>query len=111
MVQDDSHSTLRASAFRRSRRSNGTADFAMAFLARAVRFPMLILLARPYFSIFYTFNVDFGIFYHISLTNPDFIPMPALDANDRKNLGYLQADDRNTKQQHADKDGQTVSPC
>jgi Lrp/AsnC family transcriptional regulator, leucine-responsive regulatory protein len=83
----------------------------MAFLARAVRFPMLILLARPYFSIFYTFNVDIGIFYHISLTNPDFIPMPALDAIDRKILGYLQADGRITMQQLADKVGLSVSPC
>jgi Lrp/AsnC family transcriptional regulator, leucine-responsive regulatory protein len=83
----------------------------MAFLARAVRFPMLILLARPYFSIFFTFNVDIGIFYHISLTNPDFIPMPALDAIDRKILGYLQADGRITMQQLADKVGLSVSPC
>jgi Lrp/AsnC family transcriptional regulator, leucine-responsive regulatory protein len=83
----------------------------MAFLARAVRFPMLILLARPYFSIFYTFNVDIGIFYHTSLTNPDFIPMPALDAIDRKILGYLQADGRITMQQLADKVGLSVSPC
>ena len=39
------------------------------------------------------------------------IPMPDLDAIDRKILGHLQADGRITMQELADKVGLSVSPC
>jgi Lrp/AsnC family leucine-responsive transcriptional regulator len=43
--------------------------------------------------------------------NREFIPMPALDAIDRKILSLLQSDSRMTMQELADKVGLSVSPC
>jgi Lrp/AsnC family transcriptional regulator, leucine-responsive regulatory protein len=83
----------------------------MAFLAGLLNRLMLILLARPNFSILYTPDINIGIFYHETTTQTEFIPMPDLDAIDRKILGYLQADGRITMQELADKVGLSVSPC
>src|SRR5882757_10445656 len=41
----------------------------------------------------------------------EFIPMPTLDAIDRKILSLLQSDSRTTMQELADKVGLSVSPC
>jgi Lrp/AsnC family transcriptional regulator, leucine-responsive regulatory protein len=83
----------------------------MAFLAGSWDPMMVILLVRPYFSILYTSDANIGIFYHKTPIQPNFIPMPDLDAIDRKILGYLQADGRITMQELADKVGLSVSPC
>jgi len=52
-----------------------------------------------------------GINYQDWPTNHEFIPMPLLDAIDRKILALLQTDGRMTMQQLADKVGLSVSPC
>jgi hypothetical protein len=44
-------------------------------------------------------------------SNHEFIPMPALDAIDRKILALLQSDSRMTMQELSDKVGLSVSPC
>src|ERR1700709_2099365 len=52
-----------------------------------------------------------GIKYQGEACNPEFMPMHALDAIDRKILGLLQSDSRMTMQELADKVGLSVSPC
>src|SRR5437016_7897273 len=52
-----------------------------------------------------------GINYQSGSYKSGFIPMPALDAIDRKILGALQSDGRVTMQQLADRVGLSVSPC
>jgi Lrp/AsnC family leucine-responsive transcriptional regulator len=52
-----------------------------------------------------------GINYQSDALKPEFIPMHALDAIDRKILALLQADGRTTMQELADKVGLSVSPC
>src|SRR5882757_4533288 len=52
-----------------------------------------------------------GINYHIWSPKPEFIPMLALDAIDRKILRLLQSDSRMTMQALADQVGLSVSPC
>src|SRR5712672_93825 len=49
--------------------------------------------------------------YQYPLPKPEFIPMHALDAIDRKILSLLQTDSRMTMQELADKVGLSVSPC
>jgi Lrp/AsnC family leucine-responsive transcriptional regulator len=53
----------------------------------------------------------FGINSHDLVPFNEFIPMPALDAIDRKILGLLQTDSRMTMQELADRVGLSVSPC
>jgi Lrp/AsnC family transcriptional regulator, leucine-responsive regulatory protein len=57
------------------------------------------------------YAVDIGIFYQHHPIWIQFIPMPTLDAIDRKILSYLQSDGRITMQELADKVGLSVSPC
>src|SRR6266576_2426785 len=52
-----------------------------------------------------------GINYQSGSYKSGFIPMPTLDAIDRKILGALQSDGRVTMQQLADRVGLSVSPC
>src|ERR1700682_3107025 len=52
-----------------------------------------------------------GINYQSGARQPEFIPMHALDAIDRKILSLLQSDSRTTMQELADKVGLSVSPC
>src|SRR5258708_31832926 len=52
-----------------------------------------------------------GINYQVSARQPEFIPMHALDAIDRKSLSLLQADSRTTMEELADKVGLSGSPC
>jgi Lrp/AsnC family leucine-responsive transcriptional regulator len=54
---------------------------------------------------------NIGINSHYLTQKPEFIPMPDLDAIDRKILSLLQADSRMTMQELADKVGLSVSPC
>jgi DNA-binding Lrp family transcriptional regulator len=54
---------------------------------------------------------NIGIKYHDIHSNHEFIPMPALDAIDRKILALLQSDSRMTMQELSDKVGLSVSPC
>jgi Lrp/AsnC family leucine-responsive transcriptional regulator len=65
----------------------------------------------PKFSIFRDKPPDTGIQSHNIPLNREFIPMPALDAIDRKILSLLQSDSRMTMQELADKVGLSVSPC
>src|SRR4051794_17904969 len=107
MVHDDSHSALRASAVSVSRRAVSTG---MAMLPEN-RCPMIPLQEAPNFSIFRAIPANIGIDYQSIDKNDRFIPMPALDAIDRKILSYLQNDSRLTMQELADKVGLSVSPC
>jgi Lrp/AsnC family leucine-responsive transcriptional regulator len=52
-----------------------------------------------------------GIFYQPQALQREFIPMPTLDAIDRKILNLLQADSRTTMAELAEKVGLSVSPC
>jgi Lrp/AsnC family leucine-responsive transcriptional regulator len=53
----------------------------------------------------------FGINYRLKSLFRGFIPMPALDAIDRKILSQLQNDSRTTMAELADKVGLSISPC
>src|ERR1700730_3420516 len=109
MVHDDSHSTLRASSVRISRRAGsigmielpGTTDDA-GRLTR--RLSSKISNSRD-------IPLNIGIYSHFPVSDPEFIPMHALDAIDRKILSLLQSDSRATMQELADKVGLSVSPC
>ena len=72
---------------------------------------MLTLPKRPKISNTGGIPDKIGINYQTSPRIPEFIPMHALDAIDRKILGLLQADGRTTMQELADKVGLSVSPC
>jgi Lrp/AsnC family leucine-responsive transcriptional regulator len=52
-----------------------------------------------------------GIFYQFKALQIESVPMPALDAIDRKILSLLQADGRTTMAELAGKVGLSVSPC
>ena len=65
----------------------------------------------PEFSISRDILPNIGIISHKPPPNHEFIPMPSLDAIDRKILGLLQSDSRMTMQELADKVGLSVSPC
>jgi hypothetical protein len=54
---------------------------------------------------------NIGIISHHPALITEFIPMPDLDAIDRKILSLLQTDSRMTMQELADKVGLSVSPC
>ena len=66
---------------------------------------MIPLPETPNFSIFRAVPSNIGIDYQQVVKNDRFIPMPDLDAIDRKILGYLQNDSRLTMQELADKVG------
>src|SRR5579859_7866455 len=72
---------------------------------------MVLRPHAPKISIFDSMSGIFGIFYHLASTNKWFIPMPTLDAIDRKILGFLQSDGRITMAELAEKVGLSVSPC
>src|ERR1700760_1670104 len=55
--------------------------------------------------------LQIGIKYQSTASKPEFIPMHALDAIDRKILSLLQSDSRMTMQELADQAGLSVSPC
>src|SRR5262249_17478819 len=71
----------------------------------------LIPLGRPKISNLGDIPRKLGINSQKQETNNGFIPMPSLDAIDRKILGLLQTDGRMTMQELADKVGLSVSPC
>src|SRR5262245_34706891 len=108
MVHDDSHSTLRASADISSRRLD---SIAMAAPGQAMVLAYVILLSQRKISNFCTVPADIGIFSQHHPIWIQFIPMPQLDAIDRKILSHLQSDGRITMQELADKVGLSVSPC
>src|SRR6266700_1897745 len=108
MVQDDSQSTLRASADRISRRSG---SLGMAELRRAMNGPNLGLPRPPKISILCPIPVKIGIDCQHSVHYSDFMPMHPLDPIDRKILALLQSDSRITMQELADKVGLSASPC
>src|SRR5215467_617011 len=72
---------------------------------------ILVLLRPRNILIFRAIPTGIGIYSHPVATLSDFIPMPELDAIDRKILGHLQSDGRITMQELADKVGLSVSPC
>src|SRR6266700_1306813 len=109
MVQDDSHSTLRASALRSSRRSDWIAMATLPGKADEAR--ILILPRGRNISNFHTISAYFGTFYQSHASLKWFIPMISLDAIDRKILSLLQSDGRITMAELADKVGLSVSPC
>src|SRR6266851_5592331 len=109
MVHDDSHSTLRASALRSSRRSELVAMGSAPGAAEEAG--ILILPHGRNISNFRTLPAHSGIFYQPHLYLTWFIPMHTLDAIDRKILSLLQSDGRITMQELADKVGLSVSPC
>src|SRR5437868_8365618 len=98
MVHDDSHSTLRARADSMSRRSGA---IPMAMLRAISR--MLLPRGPPKISIPRDSTGKIGINSHDPAFTCEFIPMPALDAIDRKILSLLQTDSRMTMQELADK--------
>src|SRR5262245_3786004 len=108
MVQDDSQSALRASAVSVSRRVESTG---MAMRSRKQVLTMIRPRPAPNFSIFRAIPRNIGIFYQYQPPRTGSIPMPELDAIDRKILSYLQNDSRLTMQELADKVGLSVSPC
>src|ERR1700744_6387769 len=108
MVQDDGHSTFRVSAESMSRRAG---SIAMAFLRTLAGDRILVLPASRNISIFHTIPVNIRILYQRDAIPTDFIPMPDLDAIDRKILALLQSDGRITMAELADKVGLSVSPC
>src|SRR5689334_8721666 len=108
MVQDDSQSTLRASADSISRRAGSTA---MAVPPDSIENVMLILRRAGKFSISRAVLSSIGINSQRQANFSEFIPMTALDAIDRKILSHLQSDGRMTMQELADKIGLSVSPC
>src|ERR1700733_8510859 len=113
MVQEESHSTLRANADRVSRRAD---VFGMAWLpiSRLLVARWQPILPRPVslkISNLSVIPLYFGIIYQSEATNQRFIPMNALDAIDRKILGLLQSDGRITMAELAEKVGLSVSPC
>jgi len=65
----------------------------------------------PKFSNIRDIPPNIGIKHHDYAPNHEFIPMPALDAIDRKILSLLQSDSRMTMQELSDKVGLSVSPC
>jgi Lrp/AsnC family leucine-responsive transcriptional regulator len=108
MVHDDSHNTLRASADSNSRRAGSTG---MAALRKGLRGSMLTGPEPLKISNFRDIPGKIGINHQTGGQNPEFIPMHALDAIDRKILALLQSDSRMTMQELADKVGLSVSPC
>src|SRR5262245_20148938 len=109
IVQDDSHSALRANADSNSRRAG---SIGIGLLPADVWcFPILPRGQVPNFSISRDIPANLGIKSHDLSRNREFIPMSALDAIDRKILSLLQSDSRMTMQELADKVGLSVSPC
>src|ERR1700744_2104505 len=108
MVHDDSHSTFRVNADSMSRRAE---SIAMAFLRTLAGVRIVVLRAPQNISIFRAIPIDIGISSQANAPWTDFIPMPDLDAIDRKILAALQADGRVTMAELADKVGLSVSPC
>lgn len=72
---------------------------------------MLLPRGPPKISIPRDSTEKIGINSHDPASTNEFIPMPALDAIDRKILSLLQTDSRMTMQELADKVGLSVSPC
>src|SRR6476661_8460138 len=109
MVHDDSQRTFRASADNSSRRAG---SMAMAGLRTRNEYRP-ILADPPSAKISNSCDIppNIGINSHDPALKPEFIPMPDLDAIDRKILGLLQTDSRMTMQELADKVGLSVSPC
>src|ERR1700712_3208191 len=108
MVHDDSQRTLRASADNISRRAG---SIPMAVLRGIQYRPILTGRGLPKISISRDIPTNIGIKSHKFFPNPEFVPMHALDAIDRKILSQLQSDSRITMQELADKVGLSVSPC
>src|SRR6478672_1622323 len=108
MVHDDSHSTLRASADNSCKRAG---SIGMARLRCSGG--RLILAPGPSAKISNSRDIPakIGINYQYRTDIAEFIPMPTLDAIDRKILSLLQSDSRMTMQELADKVGLSVSPC
>ena len=108
MVHDDSHSALRASAVNVSRRAESTG---MAMLPEnrsdddtPAGGAKLLNFSRHTSEYWDTLPMEQPL-------QTGFIPMPDLDAIDRKILALLQNDSRLTMQELADKVGLSVSPC
>src|SRR5882757_4238846 len=110
MVHDDSHSTLRAKADSISRRS-GAIPMAVFPAVLQTILAMLPPRAPAKISIPRDGTGKFGINSHDPALTCEFIPMPSLDAIDRKILSLLQTDSRLTMQELAAKVGLSVSPC
>src|SRR3984885_8394561 len=114
MVHEDNHSTLRVSAFRMSRRAGSVGMVRLPCLERLLAeltSAMLLLPFTPKISNFGDIPSHFEIIYQSGAPNQWFIPMPTLDAIDRKILSNLQSDGRITMAELAEKVGLSVSPC
>jgi Lrp/AsnC family leucine-responsive transcriptional regulator len=86
--------------------------FLAMFLAMLRAIPAMLLLRGPTkISILRDSTGKIGINSHDPAATNESIPMPALDAIDRKILSLLQTDSRMTMQELADKVGLSVSPC
>src|SRR5258708_18731882 len=109
MVQEDSHSTLRARADNSSRRLCRSGMAGDHWLVASA--PMLASESGQKISNNRDNRWLFGIKPRTEANFRGFIPMHALDAIDRKILGQLQADSRTTMQELADKVGLSISPC
>src|SRR5438093_6900658 len=108
MVQDDSHNTLRASADNSSRRAG---SIGMGLLPAGGEWSILAPESSPKISNPRDIPGKIGINSQYRSQEAGFIPMPTLDAIDRKILSLLQSDSRMTMQELADKVGLSVSPC
>src|SRR4029077_16321857 len=102
MVQDDSHSTLRASADNISRRW-GSVGIGVPPGTWKSAGGILVLLGAAKFSNFRAVPAFFGMIFSYRASFSDFIPMPDIDAIDRKILGALQTNSRITMAELADK--------
>src|SRR5205814_5092194 len=71
----------------------------------------LLLGCPPKISNYRDMSLSFGIISQSGHVEPEFVPMNALDAIDRKILSLLQTDSRMTMQELSEKVGLSVSPC
>jgi len=83
----------------------------MAMLPTVHYAPILAGAQVPKISNPRDIHPNIGIISHNRPPNPEFIPMHALDAIDRKILSLLQSDSRMTMQELSERVGLSVSPC